>query len=139
MNGSNTIVEGRRKPFYLCPICLRKLQSMIGFDVIERYHKLIEVLDELDNPYFDPALEFYKNRYKFLVAKAKKSMCNKPVAQKLGDKPKPKVKVVKTVTKKKKLGKSGPMPADGMVKAQASLKKMTAIERLIWEKKNKKK
>ena len=25
MNGSNTEQEGNRKPFYLCPVCLRKL------------------------------------------------------------------------------------------------------------------
>ena len=34
MNGSATFDEGIRKPMYLCPVCLRNLQSMIGFDII---------------------------------------------------------------------------------------------------------
>ena len=32
---------------YLCPVCLRKLQSVIGFNVKERFVKLKEVCQEL--------------------------------------------------------------------------------------------
>jgi archaemetzincin len=36
MNGSNHLVESDRRPLHLCPVCLRKLQWSIGFDVAER-------------------------------------------------------------------------------------------------------
>jgi len=37
MNGSNHLVESDRRPLHLCPVCLRKLQWSIGFDVLEHY------------------------------------------------------------------------------------------------------
>jgi archaemetzincin len=37
MNGSNHLGESDRRPLHLCPVCLRKLQWSIGFDVLERY------------------------------------------------------------------------------------------------------
>jgi archaemetzincin len=40
MNGSNHLVEADRRPLHLCPVCLRKLQSSIGFDVLQRYSAL---------------------------------------------------------------------------------------------------
>ena len=40
MNGSNHLDEADSQPFHLCPVCLRKLQSSVGFDVVERYEKL---------------------------------------------------------------------------------------------------
>jgi archaemetzincin len=40
MNGSNHLVEADRRPLHLCPVCLRKLQSSIGFDVLKRYSAL---------------------------------------------------------------------------------------------------
>jgi archaemetzincin len=40
MNGSNSLNESDRKPLHLCPVCLRKLQSSINFDVVERYKAL---------------------------------------------------------------------------------------------------
>jgi len=36
MNGSNHLAESDRRPLHLCPVCLRKLQWNIGFDVLER-------------------------------------------------------------------------------------------------------
>jgi archaemetzincin len=36
MNGSNHLPESDRRPLHLCPVCLRKLQWSIGFDVLER-------------------------------------------------------------------------------------------------------
>ena len=32
--------ESERKPMFLCPFCLRKLQFVCRFDVVERYTKL---------------------------------------------------------------------------------------------------
>ena len=40
MNGSNSLKEGDSRPFFLCPVCLHKLQSSIGFDYIDRYRRL---------------------------------------------------------------------------------------------------
>jgi archaemetzincin len=40
MNGSNHLGESDRRPLHLCPVCLRKLQWSIGFDVLERYRAL---------------------------------------------------------------------------------------------------
>jgi archaemetzincin len=40
MNGSNHLQESDSRPLSLCPVCLRKLQSNIGFDVVVRYHRL---------------------------------------------------------------------------------------------------
>jgi archaemetzincin len=43
MNGSNHLAESDRRPLHLCPVCLRKLQWSIGFDVLERYKALEHV------------------------------------------------------------------------------------------------
>lgn len=40
MNGSNRLAESDRRPLHLCPVCLRKLQWSVGFDVLERYRAL---------------------------------------------------------------------------------------------------
>ena len=40
MNGSNDIHESDAQPIYLCPVCLRKLQHVLGFNLHERYKKL---------------------------------------------------------------------------------------------------
>ena len=40
MNGSNHLGESDRRPLHLCPVCLRKLQWSIGFDVVKRYEAL---------------------------------------------------------------------------------------------------
>jgi archaemetzincin len=43
MNGSNHLAESDRRPLHLCPVCLRKLQWSIGFEVLERYRALENV------------------------------------------------------------------------------------------------
>jgi archaemetzincin len=43
MNGSNHLAESDRRPLHLCPVCLRKLQWSIGFDVLERYSAMERV------------------------------------------------------------------------------------------------
>ncbi|XP_073167790.1 archaemetzincin-2 isoform X2 [Lepidochelys kempii] len=40
MQGSNHLEESDRRPLDLCPICLRKLQSAVGFHIVERYQIL---------------------------------------------------------------------------------------------------
>jgi archaemetzincin len=43
MNGSNHLVESDRRPLHLCPVCLRKLQWSIDFDLLKRYTELEQV------------------------------------------------------------------------------------------------
>lgn len=40
MNGTNGYDEAVKKVPHLCPVCLRKLQLAIGFDILERYEKM---------------------------------------------------------------------------------------------------
>ena len=55
MNGSNLINEADRKPFALCPICLRKIASYLNLDyqmTTERYFNLVDSIQDQDNPRF---------------------------------------------------------------------------------------
>ena len=47
MNGSNSLQETDGAPLYWCPVCLRKLQSAVGFDVADRDKKLAGVLNDV--------------------------------------------------------------------------------------------
>ncbi|KAM4664016.1 archaemetzincin-2 [Discoglossus pictus] len=49
MQGSNHLEESDRRPLHLCPICLRKLQSCIGFNITERYMALLKWMEEDEN------------------------------------------------------------------------------------------
>jgi len=40
MNGSNHLQESDARPLHLCPVCLRKLWTAVGFDLVERYRAL---------------------------------------------------------------------------------------------------
>lgn len=42
INGSNHLMESDSRPMHECPVCLRKLQSTIGFDPIDRYRAMLE-------------------------------------------------------------------------------------------------
>ncbi len=42
MNGSNHLQESDSRPPFLCPVCLRKLQSSIGFDIVLRYERMLK-------------------------------------------------------------------------------------------------
>lgn len=41
VNGSNHLKESDARPLHLCPVCLRKLQHSIRFDVVNRYRRLL--------------------------------------------------------------------------------------------------
>lgn len=47
MNGSNHLQESDARPMHLCPVCLRKLQHSIGFDVIDRYFDLFQFYQQV--------------------------------------------------------------------------------------------
>lgn len=47
MNGSNSLWESDRAPIAACPVCLRKLQHSLGFDLVQRYAELEQRCAEL--------------------------------------------------------------------------------------------
>jgi archaemetzincin len=47
LNGSNHLQESDSRPLHLCPVCLRKLQDSIGFDVIRRYGNLLDFYERV--------------------------------------------------------------------------------------------
>ncbi|XP_058026400.1 archaemetzincin-2 isoform X3 [Ahaetulla prasina] len=49
MQGSNHLEESDRRPLDLCPICLRKLQSVLGFSILERYKALQRWIEDKTN------------------------------------------------------------------------------------------
>ncbi|KAL2078085.1 hypothetical protein ACEWY4_025770 [Coilia grayii] len=46
MQGSNHLEESDRRPLTLCPVCLRKLQSSVGFSIASRYKALLQWVED---------------------------------------------------------------------------------------------
>jgi len=46
MNGSGHLSEDFRQSMHLCPVDLRKLQQLCGFDILQRYSKLRDFFDK---------------------------------------------------------------------------------------------
>ena len=63
MNGCNNMEETKKQTLYECPVCLRKLQYSIGFDILERYKKMLSVT-KMFGGHFDNASKWYENRIK---------------------------------------------------------------------------
>ena len=71
MNGSNLVTEADKKPFALCPICLRKLDSYCqitfsskefdGNGIADRYTNLIRLIQGNGNHRFTRELALYKD------------------------------------------------------------------------------
>ncbi len=66
MNGSNHLQESDARPLYLCPVCLRKLQHSIGFDVLDRYRRLLQFYRRFE---FDDEAGWVSNRIKKILLK----------------------------------------------------------------------
>jgi len=47
MNGCNHLDESDAAPIHLCPVCLRKLQWSVGFDVLQREQKLLTFYEKV--------------------------------------------------------------------------------------------
>ena len=47
MNESKSILQAENQPLFLCPVCLRKLQKAVGFNIIERYRALSSFLNSI--------------------------------------------------------------------------------------------
>lgn len=45
MNESSTVQEAIDQPLFMCPVCLKKIQTAVGFDIKERYNMLKEFLE----------------------------------------------------------------------------------------------
>jgi archaemetzincin len=51
MNGSADLAESDRRPLHLCPVDLHKLQYALGFNVVERYRRLLRFWSRMpDDP-----------------------------------------------------------------------------------------
>jgi archaemetzincin len=73
LNGSNHLQESDSRPLQLCPVCLRKLQYSIGFDVVNRYSKLFHFYK--NNGLKDEA-QWLKRRLEYILGpeKAKEAL-----------------------------------------------------------------
>ncbi len=60
MNGMMTLEEGDRRPSDMCPVCIRKLQKTMNFDMKKRYQALMRFCANSKNPYFKKDEEFFK-------------------------------------------------------------------------------
>jgi archaemetzincin len=64
LNGSNHLEEADRRPIYLCPVCLRKLQWSSDFDPLQRYYSL----DEFYRAFrYEDAAEFVRRRIEHCI------------------------------------------------------------------------
>jgi hypothetical protein len=115
---------------------LIKIQSIIGFDIVERYEKLVDVIEDLENPYFDSTLKWYKLRLERLQIRAIEANTLKTYKAIYEEKPKPKKAITKTVVKKRIPGKPAIMKEE-VKKEKNDTRGMTSIQKLIWEKRNK--
>jgi len=67
LNGSNHLQESDSRPLSLCPVCLRKLQFSIGFDVVDRYRGLLKFYQKFG---FDHEAGWVTKRLKRISADA---------------------------------------------------------------------
>ena len=63
LNGSNHLAESDARPLHLCPVDLRKLQWSIGFDVVERYRRLLNFHRQVG---FEDEAQWLDKRLRFI-------------------------------------------------------------------------
>lgn len=61
MNGSNTDEEALKKPYELCPVCLRKLHYVLKFDIQDRFTALTIAAKAMNTHQFSIEAFVYKN------------------------------------------------------------------------------
>ena len=64
MNGSNHLAESDARPIHLCPVCLRKLQYSVGFNVVEYYQKIFHFHRTYD---FDREAQWVNRRLEHIM------------------------------------------------------------------------
>ena len=68
MNGSGHLEEDFRQPIHLCPVDLRKLQTLVGFDILQRYRDLQKFYEKHG---MDDEAEWVKRRVKAIEDRKK--------------------------------------------------------------------
>ena len=65
MNGSGHLEEDFRQPMFLCPVDLHKLETLCGFDILQRYQKLRNFFEKFglasEQIWIEKRLEYIKN------------------------------------------------------------------------------
>lgn len=64
VNGSNHLEESDTRPLYICPVCLRKLQYITGFDVCQRYRRLYNFYQRAG---FEDGSKWVSDRLKWIL------------------------------------------------------------------------
>jgi hypothetical protein len=64
MNRSNHLAESEARPLNLCPVDLRKIYESVGFDVLERYRRLLEFSQDVG---FEGEARWLKGRIAFIA------------------------------------------------------------------------
>ncbi len=67
MNGSNSLAESDGQPMHVCPLCLRKLHAVLGFDPRARYAELAALYRQWD---LELAADWATGRLAFIDAPA---------------------------------------------------------------------
>lgn len=63
MNESKSILQAENQPLFLCPVCLRKLQKAVGFNIIERYRALSSFLNSITHSDLSNKVDFENQCY----------------------------------------------------------------------------
>ncbi len=46
MNESSNVSQAQNQPLFLCPVCLRKLHKFLQFDIVSRYERLKDFMEQ---------------------------------------------------------------------------------------------
>ncbi|WAR02945.1 AMZ2-like protein [Mya arenaria] len=71
MNESCSMAEAASQPLFLCPVCLRKLQHACGFDLINRYRRILVILQDIVSVFpsqeIEQSIQWLEKCLKFLL------------------------------------------------------------------------
>jgi archaemetzincin len=72
LNGVNHIEETVKKPFEICPVCLRKIWSNLKFDKLNRFQSLADGLKKINSELYNDEIQWYLDRIDFINKKIMK-------------------------------------------------------------------
>ncbi|XP_060082305.1 archaemetzincin-2-like [Ylistrum balloti] len=74
MNGSGSVKDAMDQPLFLCPVCVRKLQHICKFDILERYENMEKFLVEMNKQFpserWNRSMVWIQNCLKYLKTTA---------------------------------------------------------------------
>ncbi|KAH3886023.1 archaemetzincin-2-like [Dreissena polymorpha] len=74
MNESSSMAEAASQPLFLCPVCLRKLQKACGFNILNRYRRMLCILSDISDtfpsPEFCHSVQWLKKCLEFLESES---------------------------------------------------------------------